>query len=329
MFSAITDVEGIRIGHASNFEALTGCTVVLCEEGAVGGIEIRGSASGTRQVDALYPVHLVQRIHAVLLTGGSSFGLDAAGGVVRYLEERGKGFDVGIAHIPIVPTAVIFDLAIGDPRIRPDAEMAYQACLHASSGPVEEGSLGVGTGATVGKLFEMERASKGGVGTASVAGTGGIVVGALVVVNALGDVVDERTGEVLSGLREDRESLRLVSTSELLRKGVHKTGIGRQPMGNTTIGVIATNAALNREDSIKVAQMAHNGLAKVISPINTTFDGDIVFALSLGQKEADLNNVGAWAEGAVVEAAKRAVIKADGFGALPAYRDIQRGSSPE
>ncbi|MBW2039868.1 MAG: P1 family peptidase [Deltaproteobacteria bacterium] len=328
MFSAITDIEGIRVGHASNFEALTGCTVILCEEGAVGGVEIRGSAAGTRQLDALYPVHLVQRIHAILLTGGSSFGLDAAGGVVRCLEERGKGFDVGVTHIPIVPTAVIFDLALGDHRVRPDAEMAYQACLNASSGAVEEGSVGVGTGATVGKLFELPRASKGGVGTASMEGGGGIVVGALVVVNALGDVVDERTGEILVGLREDEEGLSLVSTAELLRKGVQKKGLGRPPMGNTTIGVIVTNVSLNREDIIKVAQMAHNGLAKTISPVNTTFDGDIVFGLSLGGREGDVNNVGALAEGVIMEAVKRAVKKADGFGIIPAYRDLRRGNIP-
>lgn len=326
MFSAITDIEGIRVGHASNLDALTGCTVILCEEGAVGGVDIRGSAAGTRQLDALYPVHLVQQVHAILLTGGSSFGLDAAGGVVRYLEEKGKGFNVGITHIPIVPTAVIFDLAVGDHRVRPDAEMGHQACLHASSGAVKEGSVGVGTGATVGKLFELKRASKGGVGTASMVGGGGIVVGALVVVNALGDVVDDRTGEILVGLRDDEQGLSLVSTAELLRKGFQKKGLGRPPMGNTTIGVIATNVAMNREDVIKVAQMAHNGLAKTISPVNTTFDGDIVFALSLGRKKADVNNVGVLAEGAVVEAVKRAVKKADGFGILPAYRDLKRGN---
>jgi L-aminopeptidase/D-esterase-like protein len=320
MQSAITDVEGIRVGHASNREAMTGCTVILCEEGAVGGVEIRGSAPGTRQIDSLYPVHVVQQVHAILLTGGSSFGLDAAGGVVRYLEERGKGFDVGITHVPVVPTAVIFDLPLGDHRVRPDADMAYQACLHASSEAVEEGSVGVGTGATVGKLFELDRACKGGVGTASLE-TGGVLVGALVAVNALGDVVDEKSGEILVGLR-DEEGSGFACTAELLRKGIWKKGFGRASLGNTTIGVIATNVTLNREDTIKVAQMAHNGLARVISPINTTFDGDIVFALSLGQKGGDVNNVGALAEAAIMEAVKRAVMKADGFGIIPAYQDL-------
>jgi L-aminopeptidase/D-esterase-like protein len=321
MKGAITDVEGIRVGHASNRGAMTGCTVILCEEGAVGGVEIRGSATGTRQIDSLYPVHVVQQVHAILLTGGSSFGLDAAGGVVRYLEERGKGFDVGVTHVPVVPTAVIFDLPLGDYRVRPDADMAYQACLHASSEAVEEGSVGVGTGATVGKLFDLERACKGGVGTASLE-AGGVIVGVIAAVNALGDVVDERSGEILVGLR-DEEGSRFANTAELLRQGIWKKGFGTSSLGNTTIGVIATNVALNREDTIKVAQMAHNGLARVISPINTTFDGDIVFALSLGQREGEVNNVGALAEAAIVEAVKRAVMKADGFGMIPAYRDLK------
>jgi L-aminopeptidase/D-esterase-like protein len=321
MKGAITDVEGIRVGHASNREAMTGCTVILCEEGAVGGVEIRGSATGTRQIDSLYPVHVVQQVHAILLTGGSSFGLDAAGGVVRYLEERGKGFDVGVTHVPVVPTAVIFDLPLGDYRVRPNADMAYQACLHASSGTVEEGSVGVGTGATVGKLFDLERACKGGVGTASLE-AGGVAVGAIAAVNALGDVVDERSGEILVGLRNE-EGAGFANTAALLRQGIWKKGFGKPLMGNTTIGVIATNVALNREDTIKVAQMTHNGLARVISPINTTFDGDIVFALSLGQRMGEVNNVGALAEAVIVEAVKRAVMKADGFGIIPAYRDLK------
>jgi len=319
---AITDVQGIRVGHAGSCSAATGCTVILCEDGAVGGVEIRGSASGTRQIDSLYPVHMVQQVHALLLTGGSSFGLDAAGGVVRFLEEQEKGLDVGVARVPIVPTAVIFDLAIGDARVRPDAAMAYQACRNASARVVEEGSVGVGTGATVGKLFELNRACKGGVGTASLTGKEGVVVGVLAVVNALGDVVDEKTGERLVGLR-DEEGKTLVSTAELLRQGVSKKRFGRS-QGNTTIGVVATNVALNREDAIKVAQMAHNGLARVISPINTTVDGDIVFALSLGRQQGDVNHVGALAEAAIMEAVKRGVMKADGLGLIPAYQDLHR-----
>jgi L-aminopeptidase/D-esterase-like protein len=321
MASAITDVKGIRVGHAGNREALTGCTVILCEDGAIGGVEIRGSATGTRQIDSLYPIHMVQQVHGILLTGGSSFGLDAAGGVVRFLEERGKGFDVGVTHVPIIPTAVIFDLIIGDHRVRPDADMAYEACLNASNGPVEEGSVGVGMGATVGKLFDLERACKGGVGTASLKGKEGVVVGALVAVNALGDVMDEKTGTLLAGLR-DEKGKSLVNSAELLRQGIWKEKFGTSFQGNTTLGVVATNVALTREDVIKVAQLAHNGLAKVISPVNTTHDGDIVFALSVGKQEGNVNHVGALAEAAIMEAVKRAVIKADGFGILPAYRDL-------
>jgi L-aminopeptidase/D-esterase-like protein len=320
---AITDVRGIRIGHASDVKAMTGCTVVLCEEGAVGGVEIRGSASGTRQLDSLYPVHVVPKIHGVFLTGGSSFGLDAVGGAMRYLEENGKGFDVGVTRVPIIPAAVIFDLSIGDYRVRPDAAMGYQACLHASAEVVEEGSVGVGTGATVGKLFGQARACKGGLGTASIEGKAGVVVGALVAVNAFGDVVDEQTGEILAGLRDEQGKC-LVSTTELLRQGVWQERFGQPPYrGNTTIGVIATNVALTREDAIKIAQMTHNGLARVISPINTTFDGDIVFALSRGQHAGDVNHVGALAEAAIIEAVKRAIMKADGFGVIPAYRDLK------
>jgi L-aminopeptidase/D-esterase-like protein len=325
---AITDVPGIRVGHAGNVEAMTGCTVVLCEEGAVGGVEIRGSATGTRQLDSLYPVHVVPQIQGVFLTGGSSFGLDAVGGVMRYLEEKGKGFDVGVTRVPIVPAAVIFDLSIGDYRVRPDAAMAYQACLQASAQAVGEGSVGVGTGATVGKLFGQARACKGGVGTASLKGKAGVVVGALVAVNALGDVVDEQTGAILAGLR-DEKGTGFTSTTELLRQGVWQQRFGQPYRGNTTIGVVATNCALNREDAIKVAQMTHNGLARVISPINTTFDGDIVFALSLGRHTGDVNHVGSLAEAAIMEAVKRAIIKADGFGIIPAYRDLQgRTKSP-
>ena len=324
MRDVITDVAGIKVGHASNFEGYTGCTVVLCEEGAIGGIDIRGSAPGTRQVDSLFPLHLVSKVHAVLLTGGSSFGLDAAGGVARYLEERGKGFDVSVTHVPIVPTAVIFDLLFGDHATRPNADMGYEACMAASSHEVPEGSVGVGTGATIGKLYELSRASKGGVGTASITGPGGLIVGALVVVNALGDVIDSETGALMAGLRESETSVRLVSTADLLCQGAEKIHLGHAPVGNTTLGVVATNALLTREEAIKMAQMANNGLARTISPISTSFDGDVVFSLSLGQVQvaADVNNAGMLAERAVIRAVRRAIVKAEGFGLLPAHKDL-------
>lgn len=325
-FNAITDVPGIKVGHASDFNALTGCTVILCEEGAVGAVDIRGTATGTRQIDALTHLHLVDKIHALLLSGGSAFGLDAAGGVMAYLEEKGKGFDVGKTKIPIVPTAVIFDFGIGNFRIRPDHQMGYQACLKASK-KVEEGSVGVGTGSTVGKLFGIERAMKGGVGTSSILGPKGLIVGALVVVNAFGDVLDPDSKQLLVGARKSKESLELSNSSKWMKRGVtrkqfHATPPTHADVFNTTLGVIATNANFTKKELHQVAQIAHLGLAKVISPLHTTFDGDLVFALSLGKKKADVNTTGLLGEVALIESVKRAVTKAKGFGILPAYQDI-------
>ncbi len=323
---AITDVQGIRVGHASDFKALTGCTVILCEDGAVGGVDLRGTATGTRQIDALSHLHLVERIHAILLSGGSAFGLDAAGGVMNYLEEKGKGFDVIKTKVPIVPAAVIFDFGIGDFRIRPDQKMGYQACLNASE-KVEEGSVGVGTGATVGKLFGIDRAMKGGVGTSSIVGPRGLVVGALVVVNAFGDVLDPDSNQILAGARKSKRSLQLANSSKWMKRGVTRKQFGgplksETDIFNTTLGVIATNANLSKKEASQVAQISHSGLTKTISPLHTTFDGDLLFTISLGKKEADVNTIGLLAEVALMEAVKRAIMKADGFGILPAYRDL-------
>jgi L-aminopeptidase/D-esterase-like protein len=323
---AITDVPGIKVGHASDFRALTGCTVILCEEGAVGAVDIRGTATGTRQIDALTQTHLVDKIHAILLSGGSAFGLDAAGGVMAYLEERGRGFDVVKTKIPIVPTAVIFDFGIGDFRVRPDQQMGYQACLNASK-KVGEGSVGVGTGATVGKLFGIERAMKGGVGTSSIRGPKGLILGALVVVNAFGDVLDPDSKQLLVGARKSQRSFKLSNSSKWMKRGVtrkqfHATPPSHADVFNTTLGVIATNANFTKKELHQVAQIAHLGLAKVISPLHTTFDGDLVFALSLGKKKADVNTMGLLGEGALIESIKRAVTKAKGFGIVPAYQDI-------
>ncbi len=323
---AITDVPGITVGHASDFKALTGCTIILCEEGAIGVVDIRGTATGTRQIDALTQIHLVDKIHAILLSGGSAFGLDAAGGVMAYLEERGKGFDVVKTKIPIVPTAVIFDFGIGDFQVRPDRKMGYQACLNASK-KVEEGSVGVGTGATVGKLFGIERAMKGGVGTSSIRGPKGIIVGALVVVNAFGDVLDSDSKQILVGARKSKKSFELSNSSKWMRQGVirkqfHATPPSHADVFNTTLGVMATNAKLTKKELHQVAQIAHSGLAKVISPLHTTFDGDLVFVLSLGKKKADVNTLGLLGEIALIESVKKAVTKAKGFGIIPAYQDI-------
>jgi L-aminopeptidase/D-esterase-like protein len=322
--SAITDIPGITVGQASDFNALTGCTVVLCEEGATGVVDIRGTAAGTRQIDALSPVHLVDKIHAILLAGGSAFGLDAAGGVMAYLEERGKGFDVIKTRVPIVPGAVIFDLSIGDSHVRPDRQMGYEACSNAST-KVEEGSVGAGTGATVGKLFGIDRAMKGGVGTSSLRGPDGLIVGALTVVNAFGDVVDPDTHRILIGARKSRKSLEMANSSKWIKQGVTRKPFGAfsSPMSNTTLGIIATNADLSKKELYQVAQVAHSGLAKVISPLHTTADGDLVFAVSYGKKKGDVNTVGLLGEAVLMESVRRAVTKADGFGVLPAYKDLR------
>lgn len=326
--SAITDVPGIKVGHASDFKALTGCTVILCEKGAIGAVDIRGPASGTREIDALAPFHLVEKIHGILLTGGSAFGLDAAGGVMAYLEEREVGFDVGRTKVPIVPAAVIYDFGIGDFRVRPDRSMGYQACLNAST-EVSEGSVGVGTGATVGKLFGIERAMKGGVGTSSIRGANGLVVGALVVVNAFGDVISPHSHQIVAGARTSERSLKLANSARWIKKGMIRTRFGlydfpESSKFNTTLGVVATNANLSKKEVLQVGQIAHSGLAKVISPFHTTFDGDLIFVLSFGKKKANVNTVGLLGETTLIDSALRAVTKAKGFGVIPAHQDMKR-----
>jgi len=321
MLNSITDVKGLQVGHASNYDGYTGCTVILCEKGATCGIDIRGSASGTRQVDALSINHIVEHVHAILLSGGSSFGLDATTGVMRYLEEKGVGFDVGPAKIPIVPTAVIFDIFFGDPKVRPTPDMGYEACKNAKE-IVEEGSVGVGVGAAVGNLFEISRAMKGGVGTSSVVMPDGLTVASLVVVNAFGDIVDNVTGKIIAGARVAPDSLEFVNTIESIKKGAVKKQFG---LVNTTLGVVATNAKFNKREITKIAQMAQGGLIKTITPVHTTFDGDLVFAMATGECDADLNLVGVLGEFVIAEAIKRAVKKADGFGIIPAFKDITKG----
>lgn len=324
MFNAITDVEGIKVGHASDYEGYTGCTVILCERGGTCGIDIRGSAAGTRQIDALNVAHVVEEVHAIVLAGGSSFGLDTATGVMAYLEEKNVGFDVGVAKVPIVPTAVIFDLAFVDHKVRPTPAMGYEACLKAGE-TVEEGSVGAGTGATVGKLFALGRAMKGGLGTASVSMPDGTVVAALAVVNAFGDIIDNLTGKIIAGVRTDEESLSFAGTVDCLRRGQVKKQFG---IDNTTLAVVATNVQFNKREITKVAQMAQGGLIKTIQPVHTTFDGDLVFGLSTGTLKGDVNRIGILGEFVVAEAIKRGVRKANGFGRLPAFKDITRGSKP-
>lgn len=268
MYDDITDIPGIRVGHDTNLEAGTGCTVVLCDRPATGGVDVRGGAPATRETDLLRPMNLVQQVHAILLSGGSAFGLEATGGVMRYLEERGIGLETGVARVPIVPAAAIFDLAVGSATVRPDASAGYRACEQASSGPIAQGSVGAGTGATIGKLFDPTRSMKGGLGSASMKLADGTLVGALVVVNAVGDIFDHETGQRVAG--------------ELLSR-VKEAPVSN-PFGNSTIAIVATTAPLSKEWTNKVAQMAHDGLAQVIRPVHTLFDGDTVFALALGSE---------------------------------------------
>lgn len=276
MFNAITDVAGIKVGHYTDKEAATGCTVILCEGPTPCGVDVRGSAPATRETDLLDPTCLVHEVNAIVLSGGSAFGLDAASGVVRYLEERGHGFDAGVAKVPIVPAASLFDLAIGRADVRPTAEDGYRACLAAAGGPVDEGSVGAGTGCTVGKLLGVTSWVKAGLGTASQAIGKGIVVGAIVAVNAFGDIVDPESGKIVAGTRKPVIGGFLNTAKQM------GTGIGQAIMGftNTTIAVVATNAYLNKAQCTKVAQMAHDGMALAIRPVHTMIDGDAVFALA-------------------------------------------------
>lgn len=323
MHNAITDVKGIKVGHYTDREGVTGCTVVLCEGGAVGGVDVRGSAPGTRETDLVRPVNLVQEVHAVLLTGGSAYGLDAAGGVMRWLEERGVGFDVGVGVVPIVPGAVLLDLTIGDPKARPDAGAGFQACQSATDGLVAEGSVGAGTGATVGKLLGPKFATKCGLGTASVKIGKGIVVGALVAVNALGDVVDPDSGAILAGTRKPVVG-GFVNTAKRMQGDLGQTILG---LANTTLAVVATDAYLTKEGANKVAQMAHDGLARSIRPVHTMFDGDTVFALATGKppkkgKGADPSVVGTAAAEVLARAVVRAAQQAKSLGGVPAACDL-------
>ncbi len=328
--NAITDVPGIKVGHADDPEALTGCTVVLCEGGAVGGVDQRGGAPGTRETDLLRPMHQVQKAHAVLLAGGSVFGLEAASGVVRYLEERGVGYDVQVAKVPIVPAAILFDLAIGQVDVRPDASMGYAACQAASREPPAEGNAGAGMGATAGKILGMAGAMKSGIGTASADLGGGAVVGAIVAVNPLGDVVDPTTGSILAGARPAKVGPihiggegPLVKTLEVMRGMLGRTALHFASRGNTVIGVVATDARLTKEQANKVAQMAQDGIARAVRPAHTMFDGDTIFALSTGRKKVDVSVVGAYAAEVVAQAIVRAVLTAEAAGGLPAARDIK------
>ena len=296
--NSLTSLQGILVGHYTDDRRPTGCTVVLCPQGAVAGVDVRGAAPGTRDTDALSPSNTVQEVHGVLLTGGSAYGLDAAGGVMRWLEERGHGFQVGPAIVPIVPAAVIFDLWVDDfsktrpvstqnPRIRPDAQAGYLACQAANSEPVQQGNVGAGAGATLGKLNGPDCAMKGGIGSASLC-VHGVTVAALVVCNALGDVVDPQTGKLLAGARVSADSRDLL---DIVKAQLNGHSISKPQAGsNTTIGVVATDAVLTKPQAHRLAQVAHDGLARSIRPVHTPMDGDTLFALGTGTsgKAADM-----------------------------------------
>ena len=321
--NSITDVGGIEVGHTQNDEALTGCTVILCRKGATAGVDVRGGAPGTRETDLLNPINLVQKVHAIVLSGGSAFGLDAASGVMRYLEEKKIGFNTGAAKVPIVPSAILYDLNVGRADVRPDSAMGYLAASRASSAPPEEGNVGVGMGASVGKMFGLKLAMKTGVGTVSMDIGGGVIVGAIVAVNAWGDVIDPQTGSILAGLRAGKvgplrvgKKDRFADTMAMMKGAIGRNMLGFASRANTVIGVIATNAKLTKTQATKVAQMAQNGIARTVRPAHTMFDGDVVFALSTGARKADVSTVGAFAAEVMAEAVVRAVKTAKSAGGL-------------
>lgn len=314
----IIDIEGIKIGHAQNLEAGTGCTVIICEKGAYAGVDVRGGAPASRETQLLNPVNLVEQVHAVVLSGGSAFGLDCAAGVMEYLERNDIGFDVQVTKVPIVCGAALFDLVVGDHKIRPDKKMGYEACVQASDKECLQGSVGAGTGATVGKLLGMERAMRGGIGIYGVQ-IGDLKVASIVAVNCLGDVVHPKTGERVAGLL-DEEKKKVISTEEEMYKMYdNKANLFS---GNTTIGVVVTNGKMNKAQATKVASMTHNGFARSMRPAHSMFDGDTVYALSTAQVEADINVIGALGADTMAKAVYQAVVSCDsGYGIL-SYKDL-------
>jgi L-aminopeptidase/D-esterase-like protein len=320
---SITDVGGIRVGHSTDTRRPTGCTVVIFGKPAVAGVDVRGPAPGTRETDLLNPIDTVQQVNAILLSGGSAFGLDAASGVMRYLEEHRLGFRSGPIVVPIVPAAILFDLKIGDPKIRPDAQSGYAACQSASDENISEGNVGAGAGATVGKLFGMHSAMKGGIGTASLKiGQTGLIVGAIVAVNAVGDVLEPKTGNILAGARNPEGNGFRNSMVQIIAARREEA----RPGENSIIGVVATNAALNKAQATRMAQMAHDGVARTVNPAHTDFDGDTLFAVSTGMShiEADLTTVGSVAAEVVARAVLHAVRAATGIAGYPSHRDLVR-----
>ncbi|MEO8025550.1 MAG: P1 family peptidase [Bryobacteraceae bacterium] len=315
----LTDIPGIRVGHASDYDGLTGCTVILCESGAVAGADIRGSASGTEEFETMSPLHVTDKVHAVVFSGGSAFGLEAASGVRKFLAQKGIGFPTGAGPVPIVPSAILYDLSIGKASARPTREMGEAAAAVATDKAVQEGAVGAGTGATVGKLLGMKNAMKSGVGSATVPLEGklsGVSVAALAVVNAVGDVIDPQSGKIIAGTRREPGSRDFADSARLM-KGGSASALRRE---NTSLVVVATNASLTKVQAQKLAQLANLGVARTISPVNTMSDGDVVVALSLGALSAPIDAIGVAASEAVSQAILRAVRSAPSLGGVPGLK---------
>lgn len=317
---SLTDVEGILVGQHTSRKRPTGCTVITGQKSFMAGVDVRGGAPGTREIELLKPENSIDRVDAIFLAGGSAFGLDAGTGIARFLEEHGRGFDAGVAKVPIVCGAILFDLWLGDPMVRPDARAGYAAMQAASGAPVQEGNFGAGAGATVGKMLGPECAMKGGLGSWSIRRRDGLQVGALAAVNAIGDILDPSSGVILAGARKQETFAGIIQE---LRKGdVARPQFG----GNTVLAVVATNAALTKAQCSKVAQMAHDGLARCIQPAHMPWDGDTVFAISTGARRtaADVGVIGALAADALATAIVRGVLMAESWGPYPAARDFRR-----
>ncbi len=313
------DIQGIRVGHCHNKDAATGCTVILCEEGASGGVAVRGGSPGTRETDLLNPMEMIQKIHAVVLSGGSAFGLDSSSGVMKYLEKKGVGFDVGVAKVPIVCSAVLFDLAIGDSSIRPNSEMGFNACVDSENTYIDlQGNVGAGMGATIGKVLGPDYAMKGGLGCCAYE-IGGLQVGAIVAVNAFGDVINPKTGEILAGAIDNNDNF---LNSEITLINMHDQKV-HGFKGNTTIGCIVTNGILNKAEANKISSMAHNGFARTIRPAHTMFDGDTIFTMATNKVQCDVNIVGVLATNAMEQAVINAITNAKSLYDIKSYNDLK------
>lgn len=323
MKGQITDVPGVKVGNVQDEKAITGCTAVLFEKGAVAGVDVRGSAPGTRETDLLNPLNLVEKVHGICLSGGSAFGLDAASGVMQYLEEREIGLDVGVAKVPIVPAAVLFDLAIGDSRVRPNQQWGYKAAASAAAGKFNTGNAGAGFGATIGKLAGSGSCMKGGLGSASIRLESGVVIGAIVAVNAVGDVRDPATGKILAG-PIDRETNNIFDSISLISKNYHAA---IPPGTNTTIGVVAVNADLTKAEANKVAQMAQDGYARTIYPSHTMHDGDTIFAAATGGTRIPVDVAGALAAKVMELAILDAIYSAESIAGIPSYKELHKEES--